>query len=513
MGKSSPIDASGFDELVNAGFTARDINKQNEMDDSTALSAALKKKQAQDAARKAQTDAEYQAQQAANTKNEAKYGTSDTAMLRKLEGVGSIDDKDFALLAHEDPEAATKRLDAFEQTLGMKSAGAQGATPSASGGAGIRRGTQHTADGREIPYFTNLPGDAGAQGGPMANVSGLAPYNAGPGSGGGGGGADWATSDDPVKRAVARKVAEARDVVQLGEKGEGYIGKKVAGMIPQAEKDITELGPEGANTKWLQGVEHGDYPLQVANALVSHTKEQAADEKDKQFAIQRESALTYANTHGVQNTLEALQRAEMAGDGDPKTFALLRNELTKRSTTAIKAIGSMTPSKYLPATGEDVDQWPDKVVRRDFSLTDPFKPAHMANPGGTKPIPQVAEDQQQAAQGALLDTVTTAPSIGTPAKTAYSYTAGGGATPSANMPQAPGIMDRISRAGSSAAAHAAQAGARGLNERQPGDPLDELGLPSGDDVSAFMQGLSGGEEGPLTRQQRLRREAARRARG
>jgi hypothetical protein len=342
----------------------------------------------------------------------------------------------------------------------------------------------------------------------MENVSDLAPYNAGPAGTGG----DWATSNDPVKRAVARKVAEARDTVRLGEKGAGYLGKKVAGMLPQAEQDITELGPEGANKKWLAGVEHGDYPLSVADALTGHTREQAADEKDKQFAVQRESALTYANTHGVQNTLEMLQRAETAGNGDPKTFALLRNELTKRSTTAIKAIGSMTPSKYLPATGEDVDQWPDKAVRRDFSLTDPFKPAHMANPGGTKPIPEVDADQEQAAQGSLLDTVTGAPSIGTPARTAYSYTAGAAgaagnerAAPTPPSPAAPTVQKGPGYQIGGSFWDATPEDEKGKSKPQLPNPRD--------DIEAFMQGLSGGEEGPLTRKARLRREAARRARG
>jgi hypothetical protein len=488
---------------------ALDTDAARKLEEEKALKRQGERNAAVNAVDKARNAADYKAQLAENAKNEAKFGTSDTGMLRKLEGQGPFDEHNFALLAKEDPEAANKQLDSIEETLGMRKP-AGGGAQDATGGAAIRRGTQHIADGRDIPYFTNLPGAAGSQGGPMENVSDLALYNAGPAGTGG----DWATSNDPVKRAVARKIADARNVVKLGEKGEGYVGKKVASMVPQAEQDVTDLGSDAASAKWMAGVEKGDYPLGVVHQLTSYTKDKAAQAEDAQYETKRDQVMQWARWNGADQALARIHEERQAGTGNPKHLAAIEKEVRAKMRPSTDKNAVMSPYEYLPATAQDVETWTGKDAQPDY-VEDPFKPAHIGNPKGTEPVPNVVADKHQAATGALLDTVTNAPSIGAPARTAYSYTAGAGGTQNSGAHgTVPSEASKVSKGpgfqiGGDFLDAGPSAGEEAGYGKGPWGALTGAGAALGE----FMQGVSGGAEGPLTREQRLRHEAVRRARG
>lgn len=493
------MDPSGMslDELLSLGKDAAKSRTATESDAAKAIAEAqdIKKNETERLQRKTKNDATIAGQKTDLAQSKTPFGITDPTLLGHIERGPLGDPEGFARAAHDDPEGAQTLLDNTKMALGIDAPGATNAAP-------IRKGTQHTANG-DIPYFTNLAGNAGAEGGPMADVTGLMPYASGASAGSKLD--EWASSNDPMKRAVARKLSDAESNLKYGDKGSQVIGRKVASMIPGAEKDIAALGPDAASDKWMQGVASGDYPLAVVGELTQYTKDKAASQSDAEFAQHTNEAREYARWNGTESTLAKLRdmRADPSNGWNPRHIAAVEADIKRSGVSAVSKQGVMDPEGYLPQTTADVAQWNDKRQAPDF-VQNPFRPLTVANPKGTQAVPSMVEDAHAQASQGLLDQVQGAPSIGAPAKTAYSYTTGGGggaAPPDSGIKEGPGYSF-----------------GRSFFDAGPTGPGSRI-LPEGsggigDELALLSSGINNrAEEGPLTRAARLKREAARRARG
>lgn len=488
-GKTSIADLSG---KIHKDIAEAEAIKRHEVDRNS--------RRAKNDATRAQLD---------KTNKPALLGVTDPSLLSQIESGPLGDSKNFKRVAANDLEGGRAMIDSTKQALGLMDA------PPAAVAGEFRKGTQTLTDGRQIPYFTNLqgaPGDAetdsGMAGGIPSNVSELEHYSAGAPGSRASKLNEWANSNDPTKRAVAAKLTAAEHELKYGDKSARVIGSQVAKDSSDFEKLVSEVGIEGATQEYLKKIESGDRALPVLHELTRLSKDKVETAERAEYEQRRQQVLTWARTHGAKDALTRLSEATQQGIGKPDHNAAIEKELRTFARSATSGdLDSAPEQDFIPATGEDVDQWPEnRKTGQDFYQKDPFKPGTIVNPKGTTPTPQVVEQDNQAAQADLLDTVTGAPSIGAPARTPYSYTAQGGAPPPEQSSQkGPGyeLGGDFWNAGPSA------------GEQMGNGPWGALSGAAGA-IGEAVQGLShaaGGRESPAERQRRLAKEAARRARG
>lgn len=461
---------------------------------------AIQRHEADRNARRAANNAKLAALNASGKAAETsrmKFGTNDPATIRKADVPGNpISDPDaFKLLASAHPEEATRVLDTVGSALGI-TGGSQ--APAAE----FRKGTQTTPDGRQIPYFTNLQGDAGVSGGPMAGVTGLEHYNAGNIERGDA----WADSTDPAKRGVAREMTNARSMIENSPKTQDAIGRDVAARFPSALKDVTELGEEGARAKWLKDVEAGKMSYPTMQHLGVQTGEEAARQDEAKYESTRQKYFEWARGRGVVGALQTLSEHAQSGTLDPKYAARIERDLIEKAKSREDPEADLAPDAFLPYTVADAANWRWSTPRPD-KIEDPSKPPTLLNPGGLAPGPEERMQKRVELSGAtLLDTISGPEATGAPARTMDSYTVKGGATPRDAGPR--------SGAGWQFGGSFWDAGPS-AGEQMGTGPMGVL-TGAGEAIGEATQGLShaaGGRESPAERKRRLAKEAARRARG
>jgi hypothetical protein len=453
--------------------------------------------------------------EAQNAKNKSTYGTTNPEAIRALDMPGSplIDPDAFKLLSAAHPEEATRILDSIDKSSGR---GPTSAEP-------IRRGTQTTEHG-DIPYFTNLPGAAGDVGGPMAGVRDLAPYAPGGSPNPGNAHDPLAGITDPEERAVARKIADAREQVTYGPKTPEFIGRKVAEGLPQALEDLKTLGDEGAAAKNMKLVEQGKMSFAVAEALSMQTKDAASKQAEAGYAQNEKNYFDVARARGVTTALDLLNQNEQSGLHTPSEARRLEAQLTSKAKSQLSTDAATTPDLFLPATIADAVNWkwsyplpehitypggaggraPDEGLPRGVPM--PSRPASLINPNGQGPSPQEVTGKKVAQSSQdLISTVTGPDQVGKPARTAFSYT----------IPKETSISQPFGFDSSPEAVKAATSGGFWHSGKSGGEGSHILPEGSGglqDELELLVSGMGGRTpEGAGTRMARLRREAAQRA--
>lgn len=331
-----------------------------------------------------------------------KYGTADTAKVNAVEGQGPFN-ANFDQLAAGDPLRATQQLDSVEKTLGL-SGGA------ASADAPMYRGTQKASDGsgEDIPYYTNIPGTPEG----TSNLERYQPRGESKGLGGD-------VADNPRMRAVAEKIRADREQVQYGPRTPDAIAKEVAGRLPGAVNDIKTLGNEAASAKWLGDVQSGALSDAAYKRIHVEAADEAKRQDDAEYEKVRDAATATARTDGVTTALADLRNNRLGAKGNPEHMKRIEAELRMRARPATSPDMLFTPDLYLPASKADAATI---LGKNPGTAVDVKAPPTLLNPHGGKTAGEVADDGATQSIASLIGSVGQPGAVGSPAKTASSYT-------------------------------------------------------------------------------------------
>lgn len=346
--------------------------------------------------------------------NLKRYGTADTAKVREVEGIGPFREN-FARLAATNPEQAAAEVDRVSQTLGIGVA----STPDAP----IRKGVHTGADGSDVPYYTNLPGGAGSAGGPMAGARELesytptAPRNSGVGE------------ESSERRAVGREIRDAREEIAYGPKGDDVVAREVARNYKGALGDVRKLGGEAASAKWLGMVEKGQLSDAAYRRLHSETAAEVGRTDESEYEKVRDATFDIARTDGVTRALQLTREKRLNVQGNPKHWNRIERELQARARPTGHQDLMLMPDLYLPYSAADAAQ---VAGNQPGAVVDESAPPTITNPHNGPDILQRAQGMQDESIAAHIGELKSPEVVGTPARTASSYTQG---EPTADNPR------------------------------------------------------------------------------
>jgi hypothetical protein len=414
---------------------------------------------------------------------------------------------DFKLIAASDPAKAAQMVDEYAQRLH-----AEKAAP-APGSDAFYRGTMAApSDGAEIPYFTNLaPGMRDTRAHDFQKIS--------PGREGTGGfvsGENTGAQDasDPRMRTIVERIREGRNEIAYGKKSDDVVASEVSRRMPSALKDLQNLGPEAASNKWLKDVESGHLSDAAYRRLHAETADAAKRADESEYAQLREKYISVAKDRGVSRALDVVNKNRRAGKDDPSHLKRIEAELAERGRTSMSPDAIASPDAFLPLGLEDARSWktglgpsPTKGGKVDTQAPPTIFNTH----NGLTTVAQGGARAETSVEQ-LKSAVQSPEMVGTPARSAASYTATEGA-PQKNKPN---YVPYGGSGGEIDTANPVEYNAPFIPKR------DETKSPwgflagSGEAVGQALEGVTaaaGGHESKAERERRLKREAVKRKRG